>query len=261
VQSVKVLYLRNAVAAFLSHDFRNSACFYSLYLLAVAAHSARSLHLFLQSRLIRISVGDGVLAAARSAWNTPMAGVPDDLSEAERQAPQDLLAEELTRLYGDGEPWLLRQLQADDSVTCRCLDAEDPDHPDFSSASGARGAGDGAGDGAEAPQGTQSAYELCCRLCRKPPARSQLWPKSVRCERARYCTKECQRADWRKHKAVCGKRQAARWGKSPVATRQQRRQQGLVSATGCAGSLLQGPPMLASIVRFDKDGNIVEYIE
>jgi len=49
-----------------------------------------------------------------------------------------------------------------------------------------------------------------CQLCGKEAGKS--WKKCSICRLGRYCSEECQRADWKKHKKSCKKAAARKEG-------------------------------------------------
>ena len=127
------------------------------------------------------------------------------------QEPSQLTAcvEEVRDLQTN-EMYLLRALQA--AVPCSCLDVEDPmsarfghvldptiPPPDIPTAAHA---------------GRRSAYGHDCLRCRAPPAPGAEYKKCSRCRMVRYCSPDCQRADWDRHKLRCvdPARAPAWWG-------------------------------------------------
>lgn len=46
--------------------------------------------------------------------------------------------------------------------------------------------------------------------CHKPGCKNISCAKCGKCERVRYCSRECQKKDWKRHKKVCGKEESHR---------------------------------------------------
>jgi len=87
-------------------------------------------------------------------------------------------------------------------ATCHCLDVEDPESPAFVDYVPPQAR-------SELPH----AYNLDCRKCRKPPPSVKKNHKfCARCRAVRYCSPECQKADWPAHKIECVRPRASWWG-------------------------------------------------
>ena len=42
-----------------------------------------------------------------------------------------------------------------------------------------------------------------CATCGRGPAADKLFPACAKCRKARYCSQECQKVDWKTHKKTC----------------------------------------------------------
>jgi hypothetical protein len=55
------------------------------------------------------------------------------------------------------------------------------------------------------PQNMNVGFHTECWKCRSGPAVEQKLKKCVRCQTARYCSRQCQQEDWRRHQRYCHK--------------------------------------------------------
>ncbi|KAJ3068000.1 hypothetical protein HDU98_008814 [Podochytrium sp. JEL0797] len=184
-------YLEMSVDAFLNHDFQFSSSFYGMYLLINAA----------------MKCSGGVRGLFQ---NGP------SLINLAHQLKSSMMA----------ESGLLAAMQGNPSVLCDCLNAEDPYHPNF---------------GKTLPSNLlfnvelekrPRGYKVDCMGCQKRPDVGAEGGKDFQrcggCQRVRYCSRECQRADWKEHKKVCGVKVAEWWGRTPKMSKQERADMGFV---------------------------------
>lgn len=209
VKSAVEFYLSLAVDAFLNHDFVNSASFYATYLYLSAAIKAERVEYFLQGTLSVIYEGDPGLGDFTTPWGTTYVGYPKSWS-SEQVAGMVIQLYQKIMVLIRGEEELLRLMMSNPDVTCRCLNVEDPYHPDFGKEISMANIFD------VKMSKKSNAYIIDCASCGRPPRADEKEFKACgRCKRVRYCSKICQKADWPNHKAKCERKTADWWGKTP----------------------------------------------
>ena len=46
---------------------------------------------------------------------------------------------------------------------------------------------------------------MACTTCKKGPPEIQNMKNCAKCHKTPYCSRECQKADWKAHKKICSK--------------------------------------------------------
>lgn len=222
-EDAKMFFLEVAVDAFLNHDYAGASGFYNVYLLSTALLRQPYPEKLLQSSLELICKGDPSLKGAVTPWGTPYVGYPQGTTMSEVMAPMLSLKEELT-LVAQGEAELLEVMLKNKDITCSCLNAEDPNHPDF-------GTGETREDVAKnwampANSSTPKPYMTTCVRCLRAP-KDKPFPRCSNCHRVRYCSRECQKKHWKEHKPRCKQKTAAWWGKANTMSLAEARSMGV----------------------------------
>jgi hypothetical protein len=95
-------------------------------------------------------------------------------------------------------------------VSCNCLEKEDPSSPNFVDWDPK----DGFTDQELIFEPVARAYNLDCEACGKESKGEVNFKCCGHCKMVRYCSTECQKADWSKHKVVCNIRRPSWWGRA-----------------------------------------------
>ena len=212
-EDAKLFFMELSVDAFLNHDYGNARSFYGVYLLAKALLREKSTWMFLQSSLTPIYVGDPELRNVVTPWGAKYVGFPKSMSMQDIMLPFLNFKKLLHRVY-ESEAELLEEMLSNPDITCGCLNAEDPYHPEF----GRFVAGANLGFPIPTSKKGPQPYIINCAFCQKLPGEKK-FPRCSKCRRVRYCSKECQQRHWPQHKPKCERKTADWWGKAHVASK------------------------------------------
>jgi hypothetical protein len=221
MQRSKSFFLELSVDAYVDHNYLVSLGFYFVYLLACGAQASISLQHFLQSWLIVKYEDDPDMGKWKTPWGSKMVGWPRNVTQEQAMAQAENLLKKLYHVV-QGEAELLYTLMIDPLIKCECLRNEDPYDSHFQKRDLR------ANLNFLQLSRRPHAYLLDCKNCNKVPTDQNTFPMCQGCYRVRYCSRECQRADWKEHKKICKKKRAEWWGRAPVYSQKQRRELGLV---------------------------------
>ncbi|KAI9090434.1 hypothetical protein DFS34DRAFT_654025 [Phlyctochytrium arcticum] len=205
----KLFFLEMSVDAFLNHDFPGSRTFYSMFLLLDEALRCPSLEAFFPASLDVVTPATPHASNMVTPWGTPYMIRPVGTSRLDHAKPQCNMLERLSKSTLD-EDDLLQTLLANPFITCHCLDVENPTSARYKD----RNARD---DLFPVPLCKKShPYLLDCARCGAEQATrtGPKFPMCSTCRRVRYCSRECPKADWGRHKTTCERERSSWWGKA-----------------------------------------------
>ncbi|KAI9090435.1 hypothetical protein DFS34DRAFT_369501 [Phlyctochytrium arcticum] len=111
----------------------------------------------------------------------------------------------LIQVYLD-EDDLLQAMLSNPLITCHCLDVENP----ISARYNERNLADKLFPVDLCKK--SRAYKTDCAKCNtEQPPTGPKFPMCSKCRRVRYCSRDCQKADWGSHKTTCGRKRSSWW--------------------------------------------------